>query len=239
MIRINLLPQEKRHPEKPPLTNLLVLGGGTLVVTCLGLYLGLSLTWLAGMNKKIEDKGKEKASLQPYEKDYDSLRKEVGLMEQRSKAITEIKKSRIIMWSRVVDELCECVADSSTVWLLTLKGTDQATTVKTDLRGAGAKGTVERELTFDIQSASEDYDKITEFRELLKKRLLTPVISMDEKGTKGSFFNGWNDPLKIDQVKTVDYDPPVCQKTNMVLQRVKEGPAAGPAKALTPETKPK
>ncbi len=242
MIRINLLPKEKRRPEKPPLLNLLMVGGGLLVLACLVLYLGLSLTWLASMNKKIEDKSREKSSLQPFEKDYDTLKKEVGLMEQRSKAITEIKKSRIIMWSRVVDELCDCIADSSTVWLLTLKGTDQATALKPGVGSGGkpgAKVVVERELTFDIQSASEDYEKITEFREFLRKRLLTPVIPMDEKGTKGSFFNEWPVIPKIDQVKTQDYDPPVCLKTTVVLQSVKAAPVTAPAKTATTEPKPK
>lgn len=234
MIRINLLPLDKRRPEKPPLTNLLVVSGIVLVIACLTTYLGVSLTLLARKDKEIKGKNKERASLLPFEKQHDSLQKDVELMEQRSKAITEIKKGKHILWSRVVDELCECVANSSTIWLLSLRGTDKATTVRTGPGGGAATKTrsiVERELTLDIQSASEDYKKITEFRELLKERLLTPVISMDEKGTKGSFFNQWNDPLKIDSVVTAEYFPPTCLKTTIILQSVRAAPAPAPKTA--------
>ncbi|MDQ7779936.1 MAG: hypothetical protein RDV41_09530 [Planctomycetota bacterium] len=235
MIRINLLPKEKRKPESPPMLFFALAGGATVIVAVLLIYLAFALMGLASTRSKEQDLKKQVDSLKPYEAEHDDLVKKLDKIKARKKAVEEISATRTVLWSRVVDELFDVVSDSPTIWLTSLKGSEGGAQAK--VGGTGPRTVTEREMTFEVFSATEEYGRITEFRNLLSAKLLSERL-LGPKNQKMALFNVMAKIQKIARVPQKDYVPGWALKATIELKSQKQMAAPTTAKTPPPQ-KPK
>ncbi len=144
IIRINLLPPEKRRRERTPLSRYVALILGTAVNAAIVLFmvkvaldtksLNEQKTNVEGTIATTEQKVKGAAKDRPRDVvdkirackpatapcglcDYDKTKKQVDTIGARKGAIESLKKEKILSWSEVIDAICDVMAANQWVWL--------------------------------------------------------------------------------------------------------------------------
>jgi len=117
MIKINLLPAEKRKAERTPLPRF---GLIMVDVAALGLVLlALIISWIQIVNtgNQIEAKKTELAGLQEAVKKHDALLADVELRTRELASLKKVTDQRPFEWWKVFDAVWDVVENNKRVWL--------------------------------------------------------------------------------------------------------------------------
>lgn len=141
IIRINLLPPEKRRRERTPLSRYIALIVGTSVNAAIVLFMAktaLDTHDLKMQSEKItkEISATKRAMIPDIDKkrgrpgfdetkaanaEYDKTKSQVEKITTRKNAIEALKKERILSWAEVIDSICDVMAANPWVWLTQLE----------------------------------------------------------------------------------------------------------------------
>ncbi|MBI5367887.1 MAG: hypothetical protein HZA54_12680 [Planctomycetes bacterium] len=231
MIRVNLLPIEKRHPERTPLPRLISIFVG--VGVSFGLLVANALFYL-----KVAEAETRLASLQADRdgrreqvKEYDQVKAKREEADKRKRAIESIRGSRTFLWSFEIDKLCDVINDCPTVWLTSLRCGDGAPPV-TLYFGPGKmkpNSTVEFYMLLECRSATDGKINYTEFGNKLEEKFLPPPATAPGPVSivQTSGFRFLNDPdLGVEAMTS--FVEEVALKYTLGLVGVKTAPKPGP-----------
>jgi uncharacterized protein YoxC len=183
MIRINLLPPEKRKLERTPLPIFIVIVADIAIGVAVLFYVISLILKIQDKNKEIQDKMAILVKLQNETTDYDTKKKEENDLSQK---INSIKQSIGVKfkWSDVVDALWDVIQSNPKIWLDSIAVMDKRaieTEVKKKRFGEEAKPSLGLELK--CHCAGYDPAYVTKFRNDLKKNsklgAVFPVINRD------------------------------------------------------------
>lgn len=166
MLKINLLPPERRQRARTPLPRFMILLVGVALITievAVGAWGYMEWKELVQQKQSLE---REKKSLKPYVQTFQKLQSEIGKLEKRKKILNEIRpqgKKEKYQWSYALDQLFTVIDQSPALWIEGLKG-------KMDKKGKrGASSSLS--LSFQTKAA-EPLGRLTNFQKRMKKRLI-------------------------------------------------------------------
>jgi len=168
MLRINLLPEDRRTSDRTPLPRFLVLLVGVAVITgelAVGFYGYMKLRNLNAIKKQKQEK---RDSLKKHVKTFEKLQKDIKVLQRRKKILDEISPGDSIkekyQWSYAIDKLFTVIDESPGVWV---RGGLNGSMLEGGGRGAGSG------LTLSFQASSATYmERMTNFTEWIKKKLV-------------------------------------------------------------------
>ena len=163
MIKVNLLPIEKRKAEGTPLPRFMAIVGG--VVASLLLLVGFAFIWLqaGAVDREIGDLDSQIAQAKQKTLQKNNLEAQVKGLRARNDAIVAIEKSRSVLWAERLDRLAQVLdKQARKVWLVGIKGTDTPTAAVGVPQPAGAAKPAVLEATFELACKStKDLDRGT------------------------------------------------------------------------------
>ena len=164
MIKVNLLPIEKRKAEGTPLPRFMAIVGG--VVASLLLLVGFAFIWLqaGAVDREIGDLDSQIAQAKQKTLQKNALEAQVKGLRGRNDAIVAIEKSRSVLWAERLDRLAQVLdKQARKVWLVGIKGTDTPTAAAVGVpQPAGAAKPAVLEATFELACKScKDLDRGT------------------------------------------------------------------------------
>lgn len=218
MIRINLLPVEKRHPEKTPLPRFLLVIAGAALTAVLLFFVIAALLKIFDINAQIGDLNKQVSSLAKDEETFDKLSTEKS---QHQAAINDIRQAidrPFDMW-HVIDILWSILHAHPRIWLEEIRWLD-AKAAESALKRMDpeAKAFPNYGVQLKCRAAGLDSHVITAFRMGLKEH---PALSQ-----KLPRIND-NPEWKIDPEK--DYDDEYSMAFEVTLWGpTPAAPAGGP-----------
>ncbi len=170
IIRVNLLPPEKRRRERTPLSRFVALIVGTAVNAAIVAFMVKIFLDTNSLNRQKGDVEARMITTQkkvepPDKKSegYEATKKTIEKIGARKKAIDDLKKEKILVWSEVIDSVCDVVAANQWVWLT---GVDMAEGAK------GKSGTTQLDLFVTLScssTASEEDCKLDKVGEVMTK----------------------------------------------------------------------
>lgn len=192
MIRVNLIPHDKRPIEKVPvpLASIFVIGAVSILAA-----LGLTFMQFMDLEDKksgLNDKRTESEKLNKFVAEADKLQKERDSLEEEDKSIGVVAK-RAVFWNEVVYEVCQLAANVDGLVL-----TEVAVLGEKEILPAYKQVDTQAKVgpTMGIKIVANAYDiqpeTILKFRKLVKKsemlKQILPVINdvfgwKDKKGT--------------------------------------------------------
>lgn len=116
MIRINLLPPERRRPERTPLPRFVLILIGAGLATGIIVYLVLLGIKIGIENKTGSDLDTQLAKLRKDTSEYKEYKAEVDSIAAREKAIKALA-TRPVFWSEIVDALWTVINAQETMWV--------------------------------------------------------------------------------------------------------------------------
>lgn len=168
MLKINLLPPEKRKLEKTPLPRFLLIIA--VVVAFLGVSIVCTYLWIQIGNKEDQIALLEKnlKELEADVKKFEALSVELTTLEEQKKQIESVV-SRPIRWSELIDTVWDIVVSNKRIWLEELKITD-AGGASGELKKfmPGTKSPAEMGVVLKCNALGTDLDAMTNFRKDLK-----------------------------------------------------------------------
>ncbi|MBI4711946.1 MAG: hypothetical protein HY762_01365 [Planctomycetes bacterium] len=207
MIKINLLPVEKRRVEKTPLPRFLLLNAVIIICLLLGFWNGYILFKLQGKEKILAESKQRLTGLNAQVKDFDKMVSDENVLSQWSKSVAEVEKTRKFLWWEQVDQLWDVVQSAPTVWLTNQLRVDDAGT--SQLAGTTP---IEGVIVIDCLSAGDKPEPMGEFRIKLRSHPgLTNVFDMITKN-----------PLNIEKVSMPDTTEGYALRFSMELARTKK-----------------
>ncbi|GEM_PF-5325461 len=167
IIRVNLLPPEKRRRERTSLSRYVALIVGTAVNAAIVAFMVKLFVDTGNLNKQKADvEGRIALTKKKVDPEYDKTKKDIEKIDTRKKAIEALKKEKILVWSEVIDAVCDIFAANQWVWLT---GVDMGEGTK------GPKGATQLDLYLVLACSStasaEDckLDKVGEVMTKFKK----------------------------------------------------------------------
>ena len=117
MIKINLLPLDKRKTERTPLKGAGLMIADAAVLGVVVILIVIHVIQIGNLNTEIVETKKVVASLQEDVKKHDMLKAKA---EELTRQLTDLEKvtgTRPFFWSEVIDGLWDVVAKHKRVWL--------------------------------------------------------------------------------------------------------------------------
>lgn len=141
MIKINLLPAEKRKAERTPLPRffLIVINAAAFVLFAAGIVY-FTLIKLPMVERDIKSKLDQRANLQRDVEKHDALQKDLEALKQKVGQIDQLT-NRNIEWWQAVNAVWDVIQENPKVWIDDLKMVD----------GKGAAGDIKK-----VDPASKD-----------------------------------------------------------------------------------
>lgn len=137
IIRVNLLPPEKRRRERTPLSRFVALVVGTAVNAAIVAFMVKLALDTRGTRQTIESTDKTIRNLTlSVLPEYEKVKKEKDKIEARKIAIDALRKERTIVWSKVLDNVWDVVHANQWVWFTGLtagEGTPKGAKTNTPL----------------------------------------------------------------------------------------------------------
>ncbi len=175
MIRINLLPAEKRKAERTPLPRLALIMATAAVATLLILWISVILLKIKSTTEEIEEKTRELASLQPRLAEHTQLTNRRNELRAKITEIDDLSKRPMEDgWWRAVNALWDVINNHPKVWIDDLRILDERT-VQGEVKRADAddKTAPPYGVTFRCHVAGSEVVEMTRFRNALKSH---PVL---------------------------------------------------------------
>lgn len=152
IIRVNLLPPEKRRRERTSLSRFVALIVGTAVNAAIVAFMVKTFIDTNGLiQKKADTEVAIKTTIAKVEppndkkNGYEAVKKNVEKVGARKKAIDDLKKEKILVWAEVIDNVCDVLAANQWVWLT---GVDMGEATK------GKSGAQQLDLYFTLNCSS-------------------------------------------------------------------------------------
>lgn len=162
MIRINLLPEERRRKEKTPLPRFLAMNAAIIICLLLG-------TWDAytyvDINRKTEMLRTDKdalSKLQIQTSDYNNMLAEEQKLNEWNNAAAQIKNTRQFYWWEKIDELWDVIYGARDVWITSMQAAESAPS------SYRSKTPVSASISMNCLAAGFSSDRMTNFRIKLK-----------------------------------------------------------------------
>jgi cell division protein FtsB len=179
MIRINLLPTEKRKAERTPLPRFLLIAS-TAAAFFILLFYNL---WVLKMISDVVDETKNQrnllASLQPKVQEYERLLAEETALKNKVKEIESLVTRDVEYW-RMVNALWDVIHANPRVWIDDFRILDSRT-APGDLRRVDpeTKEAVAYGVSMKCHVAGDDVTEMTKFRKALKEHpLLQEILTL-------------------------------------------------------------
>lgn len=137
MIRVNLLPPERRRPEKTPLPRFMLVLVAAALTTGVIVALAFIFLNIYDVGNEIDDIEKNKAGLASQVAEHDKLDKIVGAVDQKETAIKDLTK-RNVMWSDVLDYLWTILDAEKSLYIMDFRTLDE-NQARGFLRGPGGR----------------------------------------------------------------------------------------------------
>jgi hypothetical protein len=188
MIRINLLPSEKRKAERTPLPHffLILVNAAALLLFGAGIVY-FTLIKIPAVERDIQTNLNLRRDLQPKVEEHDALQKELEALKQKVQQIDQLT-NRSVEWWQAVNAVWDVIQENPKVWIDDIKMLDSRTAV-TEVKksDAASKDNPPFGLTMRCHVSGEEVLTLTKFRETLKNnptllRLMPDVnINVDWK----------------------------------------------------------
>src|SRR6266850_6172953 len=117
MIKINLLPPEKRKAERTPLPRFGLMMADAAVLGVVLILVIISYIQILNTEKEIEIQKGVLADLQPAVQKHDKLEREVTVLKGELEALGKITGLRPFEWWQIFDYVWDTVEDNKRVWL--------------------------------------------------------------------------------------------------------------------------
>lgn len=169
MIKINLLPLEKRKPERTPLPRLFLIIVEAALVSILVFYIIFIYLKISDKDKEIQTLQTNFSQLSLLANEYDKKVSEKSKIEQMVKEIDDVT-FRQLKWSEVIDALWDIIYNNPRIWLEEIKILD-ARGAQTELKKFMPGATFSPRCAIQLKccAAGENTTAITNFRMDLKK----------------------------------------------------------------------
>jgi hypothetical protein len=192
MIRVNLLPIEKRRPESAPVARVLVRIVGIGVVALLGAFVAFGyFVTNRGIDGKIREKDKNLAALRENAKKVDALQKQLDELKGWESASLKVKQSRPFKWWEQIDKILEVKEDYPRVWFSKIQA-EEGTPASLKAQNLYS----DQALTIDCGLGPTDPEK----------RITAPIYDFRKKLQKGvPTFGGMNPSPTIDWLDSEMY----------------------------------
>lgn len=172
MIKINLLPSEKRRPERTPLPRFLILIAG-IAISLILLFLDIkTFTEIKNQRVKLNDERSTLNAAKQQTKEYNKIKKQYDKISKIEKSIKTLnEKYTKAEWIKIIDELMNVMNHpaSEKVWITSLEG--QKGGKKTTARRSKSKIVIDKILKFNA-NAYEDLKSSSQIKHMVKFREL-------------------------------------------------------------------
>ncbi len=166
MLRVNLLPPDRRQRERTPLPRFIILLIGVALITTELAVCGYGyMEWLELLREQ-ERLQAQKEEQQPKVEEFQELKRDIQQLQQRQEVLNEIRPDGLkekYQWSYAIDQLFEVIDQTPGVWIENLDGRMES--------GGGRGASAALSLSFNTKSASP-LSRLTGFQELMKRRLI-------------------------------------------------------------------
>jgi Tfp pilus assembly protein PilN len=206
MIRINLLPEERRRKEKTPLPRFLAMNAAIIVCLLLGIW---NVYMYVGIKQQTERLRADKVNLTDLQKqtlDYNKMLTEEKKLSEWNKAAEQIKNTREFRWWEKIDELWDVIYGARDVWITSLQAIEAAPP------SHRSKTPVSASISMGCFATGMSSDRMTSFRMKLKAH----------QGLKETFNLGINEPAQFSVVAQPQYKEEFAVKFDIDLSREKK-----------------
>jgi len=117
MIKINLLPAEKRKAERTPLPRFGLIMADVAVLGVVILFVIISGIQILNTKSQIQTKNEELAALQPAVREHDALLNDVNRLTGELNSLKKVTALRPFQWWKVFDAVWDVVENNKRVWL--------------------------------------------------------------------------------------------------------------------------
>ncbi|MBI5778759.1 MAG: hypothetical protein HZA49_04825 [Planctomycetes bacterium] len=162
MIRINLLPEERRRKEKTPLPRFLAMNAAVIICLLLGIWDAYTYV---DINRKTEMLRTDKdalSKLQIQTADYNTMLAEEQKLSEWNKAALQIKETREFYWWEKIDEIWDIIYGARDVWITSLLANESAPA------GYRGKASVSASISMNCLATGFSSERMTNFRLKLK-----------------------------------------------------------------------
>ena len=206
MIRINLLPEERRRKEKTPLPRFLAMNAAIIVCLLLGIWDAHTYVGINQQTDKLRtDKG-NLADLQRQTLAYNNMLAEEQKLNKWNEAAEQIKNTREFYWWEKVDELWDVIYGARDIWITSFQA---AETAPGSYHG---KTPVSASISMGCFAVGMSSERMTSFRGKLK----------GHQGLKETFNLGINEPPQFTVVAQPQYKEEFAVKFDIDLSREKK-----------------
>src|SRR6185436_4972531 len=233
MIKINLLPTEKRKAERTPLPRFLLIASTAAAFFILLFYNLFVLKMISDTQDDIAREKKALNDLQPFVAEHDKLVAEGPAPKNKDKEIESLINRDVEYW-RTVNALWDVIHNNPRVWIDDIRVLDTRT-APGDLRRVDpeSKEAVAYGITMRCHVAGEEVTEMTKFRKALKENAI-----LQETLTLINFNVAWvvmeeksQDRTSSDENRIIDFEISMFGLANKPKR--KGDPSATPPKAGT------
>jgi hypothetical protein len=206
MIRINILPEERRRKEKTPLPRFLAMNAAIIVCLLLGVWNVWMYFDIKGQSDILKSSKEELADLQKQTANYNKLLADEKKLAEWNSAATQIKNTREFYWWEKVDELWDVIYSAKDIWITSFNASE---TAPSSVRG---KAQVSAAISMGCFATGMSSDRMTSFRMRLKSH---PKL-------KETFNLGINDPPQFTVVAQPQFKEEFAVRFDIDMSRKKE-----------------
>src|SRR5215204_2319483 len=172
MIKINLLPTEKRKAERTPLPRFLLIASTAAAFFILLFYNLWILKLISDEKNEIARQQAELQRLQPFVKEHDRLLAEQTALQNKVREIESLINRDVEFW-RTVNALWDVIHQNKRVWVDNFNILD-ARSAPGELRRGDpeTKDAVAYAVTMKCHVAGDEVTEMTKFRTSLKENLI-------------------------------------------------------------------
>jgi len=172
MIKINLLPTEKRKAERTPLPRFLLIASTAAAFFILLFYNLWILKLISDEKNEIARQQQLLQNLQPFVQEHDRLRAEEEGLKNKVREIESLINRDVEFW-RTVNALWEVIHENRRVWVDNFQILDARSAPGELKRGdPESKEAVAYGVTMRCHVAGDEVSEMTKFRNALKENLI-------------------------------------------------------------------
>jgi len=230
MIKINLLPTEKRKAERTPLPRFLLIASTAAAFFILLFYNLFVLKMISDTQDDIARENKVLADLQPAVAEYDKLVTDETALKNKVKEIQSLINREVEYW-RTINALWDVIHNNPRVWIDDIRVLDTRT-APSDLRRIEPdnKEPVAYGITMRCHVAGEEVNEMTKFRKALKENpILQETLTLINFNVAWAVTEEKDKGMVSDESRIIDFEISMFGLANKPKR--KGDPSATPPKA--------